>query len=436
MKKVVILTYFFPPCQLTASQRSLGWAKCLKNEGWDPVVISRNWEHHIGGPDDMHHDSGNELIIEKNEEYEVHYLPFKGNLRDKLYSRYGKDKYNLFRKSLSLGELFLHHFTNRVIAYSNLYDYTLEFCRKNKDVEMIIVTGNPFELFRFGALLHKNTRIPWIADYRDDWNTSEVNDSRGFADGILKNLEIRSEKNWVGTAEAITSVSPHYVKKISEFTGKPGKVILNGYFEDDLKVFRNFKLEEKFTVVYNGMLYPSQEIEVFLDAFKKLVDENPQHRDKISMRFPGILFLKHVAKRVLEYMKGYEDILELTERISRKDVLEIQAKAHLLLMVSHKGAIGIPSSKIYEYLGLMKAVLICPGDNDILDNTFKPYNLGYVAYDYEQAHSILKELFTKYLQGEYDQMEADAEYASQFSRKKQAKVLADYLNELSEHSRQ
>ena len=144
MKKVVILSYFFPPCQLTASQRSFGWAKCLKAEGWDPIVITRNWEHHIGGPDDMHHDSGIDLVIDKNEDYEAHYLPFKGNLRDRMFSRHGKNKYNLARKFLSLAELLLHHFTNRVIAYSNIYDYSLEFCKKHKDVDMIIVTGNPF----------------------------------------------------------------------------------------------------------------------------------------------------------------------------------------------------------------------------------------------------------------------------------------------------
>jgi hypothetical protein len=180
------------------------------------------------------------------------------------------------------------------------------------------------------------------------------------------------------------------------------------------------------------MLYPSQEIEVFLDAFKMLVDKHPAYRNRIKMRFPGILFLKHVAKRVMEYMKGYEDVLELTERISRKEVLEIQAKAHLLLMVSHKGTIGIPSSKIYEYLGLRKPVLICPGDRDILDRTFEPYNLGHIAYNHSQAFEVLDNLFSKYLQGKYSEMTPDEQYTSQFSRQKQAKVLAEFMNELLE----
>lgn len=432
MKKVLILSYFFPPCQLTASQRSFGWARCLKQEGWQPIVITRNWEHHIGEPDDMHHDSGTQLLIQRNDEFEAHYLPFRGNFRDRLYSKHGKNKYNLVRKFLSLNELILYHFSNSVIPYSNIYDYALKYCRENKDVQAIVVTGNPFEMFRFGYLLHKSTGIPWIADYRDDWTTSEVNDSRGPADAALRLLERNSEKKWVGTAKSITSISPYYVQKISRFTEVPGEVILNGFFENDLASYRNKELEEKFSIVYNGMLYPSQQIEVFLEALKKLADEFPEHRNKIRMRFPGILFLKHVAARVEQLMQGYEDLIELSERVSRPEVLEIQARAHLLLMVSHKNAIGIPSSKIYEYLGLHKSVLICPGDNDILDSTFRPYNLGHIANSSGEALNILRNLFMLYLEGNYSGLQADAQYVAQFSREGQAAALANLLNKISE----
>jgi glycosyltransferase involved in cell wall biosynthesis len=182
------------------------------------------------------------------------------------------------------------------------------------------------------------------------------------------------------------------------------------------------------------MLYPSQDIEVFLDALKQFIDKHPDLRSKIKMRFPGILFLKHVAERVRKLMKGYEDILIMTERISRNEVLELQAKAHLLIMVSHRGAIGIPSSKIYEYLGLGKPVLICPGDKDILDNTFSPYNLGEIAYNVEEAYQTIEKYMRIYLEGNYQELKADLAYTGQFSRRNQAESLAELLNEISEHS--
>lgn len=429
MKKVVIVTYFFPPCNLTAAQRSLGWAKYLKEAGFQPIIITRNWEHHINGPDDMHHDSGKELIHVVNPDFEVYYLPFKGNLRDRLYSKHGKNKYNFFRKMLSFAELFGHSFTNKAIPFSNIYDFTEQYIQQNKDIRALVISGNPFEIFRFGYLLNKKFATPWIADYRDDWNTSEVNFSRGFLDGMLKKMQQHDEKKWVKTANCITSISPYYADKIGKFVKKESHVLLNGFFEEDVNQFKNETPFEKFTVVYNGMLYASQEIEVFLTAFKELVLKYPANRNRIILRFPGILFLKEVAARVALLMKGFEDVLEMTERISRIDVLKIQAKSHLLLMVAHKGAKGIPSSKIYEYIGLKRPVMICPSDNDILEQTFSKYNLGYIAQNELEAFEQLSQLFENYLSASVTK-KADETFVAQFSRKHQTKILAEILNKI------
>jgi len=432
MKKVLILSYFFPPCNLTASQRSMGWARYLKEQGWDPIVITRNWEQHISSPNKMHCDSGVSLITDTNKFFEVNYLPFRGSLRDRLYSKYGNSRFHLLRKVLSFIELLGSNFNKAFIPYSNLHAFALDYCKKHDDVKAIIVTGNPFEIFRFGYEIHNQTGIPWIADYRDDWTTSEVNDVSGFLNTFLLRLSKRSEKKWVGTSACITTVSSYYAQKIGNFVQKPGHVLLNGFFEDDLRAFQNRVLYVDFTIVYNGMLYGSQQIEIFLAGFKKFVDANPEFRHRIKLQFPGILYLKDVAQRVQNFMLGYEDTLLLTERVSREQVLEMQARAHLLLMVSHLGSKGIPSSKIYEYLGLGRPVLVCPGDEDILDETFSQYNLGFIANTADEAYTVLNTQFKKYLDGKFATMQADTQYTAQFARSTQAKVLADLLNKISE----
>lgn len=430
LKKIIIISYFFPPCNLTAAQRASSWARYLHRFGYYPVVITRNWEHHISTPDDMHHASGSEMIHEKQDGYEIYYVPFKGNLRDRIYARYGKNKFNFLRKLLSFIELLSHHFVNKMIPFHEMHSFADELLKKDKEFKALVVTGNPFEIFRFGYLLHLKYQIPWIADYRDDWNTSDVNESRGRADALLRNLEKRSEKKYMATASLITSVSPHYVQKISSFVHRPGEVLLNGFFEDDYRGFENIPLNQDFTIIYNGMLYPSQQIEVFLQAFKKLIDSNPEHKKVIKLKFPGIMFLKDQAQRVKNLMKGYEDHMELMERLPREEVINMQAGAHLLLMISHKNAKGIPSSKIYEYLALGKPVMICPGDKDILEETFEPYNLGYVAQHEEQAYQQLHYLFRIYLKNEYEFLKPDLQYTRQFSRIRQTEKLAQLLGRI------
>lgn len=432
MKKVLILTYFFSPCNLTAGQRSLGWAQYLKKFGYEPIIVTRNWEQFINGPEDMHHASGTELITEKNEAYTAYYLPFKGNLRDRIYARYGKSRFVLLRKALSLIELIGHHFSSSFIPFANLYDFANDYLSKNKDVAAIIVSGNPFELFRFGYLLKKKHHLPWIADYRDDWNTSNVNDSRGSLDTFLRMLERRSEKKYTGSAACITTVSKHYADKISSFTGAPGYVVENGFFPNDYLDYQNLESFEDFTVLYNGMLYPSQQIEIFLDAFKQLVDKHPQQRCRIKLRFPGILFLKDVAARVSSLLQGYEDVVWMSPRIPRSEVLTMQAKSHLLLMVSHRDAKGIPSSKIYEYLGLGKPVLICPGDGDVLDETFGPYDLGFIANNPKEALEVLEQHFSAFMEKRHAVEHANLSYALKFTREEQTIVLAKILDNISQ----
>ncbi|MBX7202462.1 MAG: glycosyltransferase [Bacteroidia bacterium] len=431
LKKILILSYFFPPCVLTAAQRSHGWARYLHRFGYYPIIITRNWERLIASPDDMHHDSGSQVIHQQHDGYEVWYVPFKGNRRDRLYARYGKTKYNTLRKALSYWELLAHHFITAVIPFKHIYYFADQYLKTHSDVSAMIVTGNPFEIFRFGYLLHRRHHIPWIADYRDDWTTSEVYQKRGLADSLLRWLERKSERRYISTAHCITSVSPYYAEKIGRFVKRPGHSILNGFVKSDFVPYNNLPLAPQFTIVYNGMLYPSQNIKVFLDAFKQLADQFAEHQQQLRLKFPGILFLKDVAKYVREQLKGYEHLLEMTERIPRQEVLNIQASAHLLLMVAHTGSKGIPSSKIYEYLALGKPVLICPGDDDILDQTFQPYNLGYIANTPAEAFEVLQKLFEQFLQGESALNRPDTAYSAQFSREIQVEKLAGLLDEMS-----
>ena len=85
MKKIIIISYFFPPCSLTASQRINGWAKYLNEFGYYPTVITRNWENNIASPEDVLKSAGDSIVHNKEETYEVYYLPYKASFRDRIF---------------------------------------------------------------------------------------------------------------------------------------------------------------------------------------------------------------------------------------------------------------------------------------------------------------------------------------------------------------
>ena len=295
-------------------------------------------------------------------------------------------------------ELILQNYTNSIISYSNIYKFSKKYLKENPDVKLLIVTANPFTLFRFGYLLNRKFKIQWLADYRDDWNTSELLENKGFAHRQVSKIEKISEKKWVGTAGYISSVSEHYSKKISEFVNKKGFIINNGFFEEEIKEFIDLPLFDEFTITFNGTLYQSQPIEIFIDAFKKLIIEKKPDVN-IRLNFPGLAYNKAQESRVMALLKGFEKYISVTSRIPKKNILEIQARSHLLLMVAHQNIIGLPSSKLYEYIALRKPVLLCPSDNDIIENTLTDVKLGLIANTTDETYIVLKNAYDSYLKG-------------------------------------
>ena len=75
MREILIISYFYPPCSLTAAQRPAGWVKHLHNFGFKPVVVTRHWGEETKTPENQLKSSGDHLIIEKNDYFEIHYLP-------------------------------------------------------------------------------------------------------------------------------------------------------------------------------------------------------------------------------------------------------------------------------------------------------------------------------------------------------------------------
>jgi len=304
MEKILIIAYFLPPCNLPASQRAYGWANHLKEFGYYPIIVTRSWDNEIKTPLDAYKKSGSRLKHEKFTNYEVFYLPYHPNLRDKIYTKYGDSKYIKIRKLLTLFELFTQNFTNYFIPFKNIYKFSEEYLKNNKNVNKVIITANPFILFKFGYLLNKQLNVKWIADYRDEWSTQQLIIKNSLFQKLILKLESYYEKKWVGTSELITSISGHYIDKIAKFVGRPGIIILHGYTEEEfaLEAEKNIQSElfTDFTIVYNGTLYPTQKIEMFLSAVKKLIDFN-NTTGNIKLHFPGLAYDMTQKDRVSTY---------------------------------------------------------------------------------------------------------------------------------------
>jgi len=421
-QKVLVLSYFFPPCNLTPSERIHAWASYFHKQNYYPIIITRNWDVPIANATTaIFQSSGKETRSEHHEHFEVHYVPYRQNLRDKLFtSLYGKKSY-IFYLLLTFVWNILQLCFFRLSSSYEMYRFARRFLRSHPDVRLLIVSVSPFELLGMAHKLCRMFGLQWLADYRDDWSTNEMQYADSVPKKILKQVYAHFEKNWLQSATFFTTVSETYRKKLSAFLGKEGVTVANGFMP--FATEQKKPLNDCFTIAYLGSLYSSQPVELFLSAYKKLINSGAT---RIKIIFIGLGKEPPIRKRIETALKGYESYMEITDRIPKQQALEIQQGAHALLAVSYTGKTGIPGSKLYDYIALQKKVILCPSDHDIMEETLHTTGQGILCNDEEDVFLWLQKSYDQFLAGTYEDLATGGETEIyKYSREYQTNLLTD-----------
>jgi glycosyltransferase involved in cell wall biosynthesis len=356
-------------------------------------VVTRAWNPEIR----THHDTklalGKDVKVEKYPTYEVHYLPFQPGMLDWAYLNFGETWLRPFFLLIRLLDVFLVRFTLRFTSLANYLPYLKDLIAK-QHFDRMIISAEPFYLFRLGFSLYRKFGITWLADYRDDWSTNELQMEKGGS-GVRKwvaKVESNYERKWLKSADSIISVSEPYTKRICDFLDKPGITIQNG-FEETLLDLPQEALYDQFTVMYSGVLYPSQDIRLILEV----LDLCHQKKRPFRLVFLGAGFDVKEKKRIEALVPNHlKSFVEVTDRFPRQEALGMLQKAHVLLGMAYGNMKGIPSSKLYEYLAIGKPVLLCPTDDDVMEGILKDVNLGYFVKSPEKGFLLIKTLQESY----------------------------------------
>ena len=151
---------------------------------------------------------------------------------------------------------------------------------------------------------------------------------------------------------------------------------------------------------------------------------------KIKLLFPGVGFDKIQQSRIEKTMIGYEDHYWISERIKREKVIEIQLQSNVLLMISHEGLKGIPSSKLYEYIALKKPVLLYKNDKDILEQTLLNTGLGIICNNSKELEEKLSKIIKNFLSTNKVELSLNEKVIKSYSRRNQTKKLALMLKNI------
>ncbi|MDR1272994.1 MAG: glycosyltransferase family 4 protein [Odoribacteraceae bacterium] len=358
-KKVLIITYYWPPAGGPGVQRWLKFANYLPDFGHEPIILTVD-------PGKAEYPVRDASLLDEIRPGTRVYRTGVSGWYD-LYKKFTKAKTAPYSGFVNDGTPSLKQKLARFVRGNfflpdarrgwnkHAYRAALRLLRE-ESIDAVITTGPPMSTHLVGQRLQRVGAARWIADFRDPWTDIYYYDKL-YPTALARALDRRYEREVLSRANAIITVSHYIRRQLLAKSAKiaPGKVrvIPNGY---DARDFREeCPKEEPFTIAYTGTLAADYPVGAFVAAIKRL----PADRH-FRLRFTGAI--DPAPARALD------DLGERVERqpfVPHAEAIRQMKRASLLLLIipDMPGNQGNLTGKLFEYIGSGTPVL-CLGPVD------------------------------------------------------------------------
>ena len=423
MKKVLIISYYWPPAGGSGVQRWLKFAKYLPKYNWKPIVYT---------PENPYFEVKDQALLDNiSEEIEVWKTPIwePYSSKDKLFGKGKKSQSaGLISNNKSLKNKVLNWVRGNVfIPDPKVYwaKPSIKFLQdkiKKEGVEYIITTGPPHSMHLIGLGLKKVIpNLKWIADFRDPWSELDLLDEFHLSKSS-RNKHQKLEKEVLQTADVTLTVSETWVKDLVRLAAKRVELITNGY---DLADFKSKpKMNDKFIIGHYGLLNHLRNPKHLWKTLNELCYENSDFASKLEIHLSGNIDAEVIAE--IEEYPNLKDRLKQLGYLSHSGVLEeyMNASVLLLLLFNSKSGVGNYPAKIFEYLATKTSILAFGPSESDTEKLISKTNSGiFFTYENEHLKNEILALFDNKNQFKFDNIEG-------FSREKLTEDLSNVLKSI------
>ena len=426
MKRVLVITYYWPPAGGPGVQRWLKFVTYFKEFGIDPIVFI---------PDNPHYPITDESIgSELPEGIQIIRFPIKepygfANLISKNKITQVSSGIITKRKQSVLEKVLLWIRGNFFIpdAIIGWVKPSINFLRNfitDHHVEAIITSGPPHSLHLIGKSLKEETGIKCVADFRDPWTTIHYHKSLRLTKRAQKK-HIALESEVLTKADHIVVTSATTKKEFQKITQTPIEVITNGYDSND-----NFKLnlDIKFTLSHIGTLLSNRNPIVLWEALSELCSENPEFSKDLLIQLAG-----SVSDAILISIQKYGlmDQCIVLGYLSHQKAIQLQYNSQVLLLIEMNlpETKAIIPGKLFEYLAAKRPILaIGPVDSDV-EKIIEETNSG-SYFDYSEKEKLKKQIGLFYSEYREGHLTLNSKGLSKFSRKTLTSKMSDLIKSL------
>ena len=296
--------------------------------------------------------------------------------------------------------------------------------------DVIFSSYGPSMSHLVASRLHKQTGIPWVAEYRDLWSLHYYLRKIQPFHFFEKVLEKRVMKG----SYLLVTVSEPAAEQLRALHSKKVVTIPNGFDEEDYS--DNVSLTTKFTITYTGNIYPGkQAADPLFKSIAELEEEGKISPDDFEVRFFGGGTLTSLLPAIRQY--HLEHVVKICGLVPFKESIRKQKESTVLLFLGwiEPRERGFYSGKIFEYLGARRPVLAVGLKGDVVDELLKETGAGVVVSEVNEIKVLLSRWMTEFKEsGEVSShFKPDSVAISRYTRKQETARLAQLLAEASGH---
>jgi len=334
-KKVLLITYNFPPLLTPESIQSSRYVKYLSYNQWQSTVVCADFQTFGSRPNDCN--------LQNGLPFDVTVYPVK-----------------------SRGPLWV----NRVLSYDFLRypDGKIGWYKPAVKKALSLIQENDFDVIHSWAMDHisnfvglrlkKETGLPWVSHFSDPW----VDNPYHYYGPVSRYFNLKWEKQVIENSDAVVFVSEEtkklVLKKYTRDLGEKCIVIPHCFDPEIINQLPGISENNKtrFTITYTGNFYLSRSPRTLFIALRNILAKRPELENQINIQIVGKL---PTCDKILLKRLNLGNIVTITGTVPYQKSLQYQKNADVLLVIdapSKMPSVFLPL-KLIEYIGFKKPIL-------------------------------------------------------------------------------
>jgi glycosyltransferase involved in cell wall biosynthesis len=405
-RRVLVVTYFFPPLGGGGVQRWLKLARYLPQHSWCPVILT---------------------VQESTSTFPQRDASLAADMPAGLA---------VIRTASPLEKLVgtprLPHMLRRCLKIPDpCWSWSVRaLCRATRlarrgSVDAVITTSWPNSVHLVGYWLRKWYQIPWIADFRDPWTRNPLYQP---PNRLRRRLERYWERRVLAWADHITittyDVDHHFPQGVH---ASKVSTLLNGYDEADFQGVAGPAANSglPFRIAYAGDLYDDAVTHHFLQGFETFLRHHASAKDAIELVLAGAAHF--------DLRGDFTPYTRSLGYVSHAQAIRVMMSSHVLALLTRWGPYnpdydGQIPAKAYEYLRTGRPILHVAPKPCFMSRLIDRLGAGTTVYTAQETSQQLTDMYRRWRCGVLATRAVDVTALHPFTRRRQAEQLAQILD--------